>query len=158
MNNVLAKTALVVGLIGICLPRAAAEDKAPSAAEAQFQRAFYLHVHEHDLAGAAAAYEKAAADASASESLRGEARTRLAQVREDMAVTNFAQLMPSDVLGYAELVEPGEHIERMLKMMGLVHAAGVARRTSRRSRRCPLGDGLVLAGRLYRQPGAWSRS
>ena len=96
------------------------EKTADTPADAEFRRGFYLQVHERDAAGAAAAYEKAAADPTASEALRAQARSRLAQVREDIASANLASLMPPDCMAYAELVEPGEHIARILKMMDLV--------------------------------------
>jgi hypothetical protein len=59
--------------------------------------------------------------------------------------------MPSDV-GYVELVEPGEHIERLLPP-ARDHAAAPA--VSRRNRQA-LGDGLMLSPDFT--VTRWSRS
>ena len=136
------RLALCLGLLSLLTLRAMAQEPGSSAAEKEFQRGYYLQTHEHDAAGAAAAYEKVAADGGAAESLRAEAATRLAQVREDMALVSFAALMPPDVMGYAEIDQPGVHIERILKMMGLVEVPGAAKPLAEPP--VPLGNGLVL--------------
>jgi hypothetical protein len=144
MNALTKKSLLCTMLVAWLVASAKAQEKSPTAAEAWFQRGFFLQTHDRDLPGAVAAYEKAAAEPSASETLKSEATARLAGLREDLAVTSFARLMPSDVLGYVELVEPGEHIERLLKMLGLVHTPGAP---AGKSTEPPvqLGDGLMLS-------------
>ncbi len=146
MNRVLSKTVLALGVLGSLVLAAVADDQAPSEAEAQFHRGFYLQVQARDLSGAAAAFDRVVADASAPMKLRGEAKLRLAQVREDQASANLAQLMPPDVFGYAEVVEPGEHVGRILQMMGLTGPAlghdGAADKPAQPP--MPLGEGLFL--------------
>lgn len=141
MKRTLDRTIVWVGFLALVTARVAAQEAGVSAAQAEFQRGFYLQTHEHDAKGAAAAYEKVTADASAPQTLRDEAATRLAQVREDIALVSFAALMPPDVMGYAELDQPGEHIERILKMVGLVRSPGEAVPTGSPVH---LGNGLVL--------------
>jgi hypothetical protein len=141
MKRTLDRTIVWVGFLALMTARVAAQEAGASAAQAEFQRGFYLQTHEHDAKGAAAAYEKVTADASAPKALRDEAATRLAQVREDLALVSFAALMPPDVMGYAELDQPGEHIERILKMVGLVRSPGEAAPTGPSVQ---LGDGLAL--------------
>ena len=132
MNHWMPKLLVLVSLVGLLArPVAAAEEK-PSAAQTGFQRAYYLETHEHDLAAAAIAYEQVLADTTTPAPLAAEAKTRLARVREDLAAVDFAHLMPADVMGYAELSEPGKHVARILKMMGLI-----ARRASASPRRSP---------------------
>ncbi len=141
MTKVVSKTVLSVGLLSLLVLSAVAQDGA-SSAQTQFQRGFFLQVHEHDLAGAAAEFEKVAADPAAPEPLRSQAKARLAQVREDLAAANLASLMPPECMAYAELVAPGEHIGRILKMMDLVGppAAGGDK---------PAGKPIALGGGLY---------
>src|SRR5262249_7418171 len=92
--RLVTKTALILALFGLFLRTVEAQDtSSSSSAQALFERGFYLQVHEHDLAGAAALFEKVAADASARDDLRSQARTRLAGIREDLASVRFAALM-----------------------------------------------------------------
>jgi hypothetical protein len=144
MAKTLSKTVLCWALLGLLALSADAQEKATSGAvEAQFQRGFYLQVHSRDLAGAAAEFEKVVADQSASDALRSEAKDRLAQVREDLVSADFARLMPADVLAYAEVTDPGEHIARILKMVGLLNAHGTSAAVPA-EKPIPLGNGLVL--------------
>jgi hypothetical protein len=141
MNRILANTLVGMAWLGVCAISAASGTAKAQDAQSQFQRAFYLETHEHDLAGAAATYEKVAADSSASDKLRGEARSRLAGIREDLASADLARLMPPEVIAYAHLSEPGEHVERLLKMMGLLAPAPAA---AAGAKPLKLGDGFAL--------------
>jgi hypothetical protein len=143
MTRLLSKTALILTLFSLLIRSTTAQEASPSSAESQFQRGFFLQVHEHDLAGAAAMYEKAASDSAASETLRSQAKARLLQVREDLAAARLAALMPADCMAYAEIVEPGAHIERILKMMGLVDPPSGGEKPSGKPVR--LGNGLSLS-------------
>lgn len=140
MNRILPQTMFGLGLIGLLTLSAAAQERA-SRAQSRFERAFYLEVHDSDLAAAAEAYEAVVDDRSAPEKVRAEAKRRLMSVREDLASAELARLMPPEVIAYAHLSEPGQHVERLLKMMGLVGPApeGAAEQEPLR-----LGDGLVL--------------
>jgi hypothetical protein len=140
MKRILLHTVLGVGLLGLLVLSAAAQEPAGDALS-QFQKAYYLEAHEHDLAGAAAVYEKVAADQAAGEKLRAEAKSRLVAIGEDLASADFARLMPPEVIAYAHLAEPGEHIERLLAMMGLV---GPAPTGAAGAKPLKLGEGIVL--------------
>ncbi|MEX0676420.1 MAG: hypothetical protein WD063_05060 [Pirellulales bacterium] len=141
MNRILSRTLVGVGLLGFLVLSAAAQEPSAERAESQFERAFYLEVHQNDLAGAAAVYEKVAANSTAPEKLRAEAKTRLAGIREDLASAELARLMPPEVIAYAHLAEPGEHVERLLKLMGLV---GPVPEGAADVKPFKLGGGLVL--------------
>jgi hypothetical protein len=143
MRKIVSRTVLSLGLLGWLAISVVAKDQAPvSGAEANFQRGFFLQVHEHDLPGAAAAYENVVSDSAAADALRTQAKTRLVQIREDLASANFARLMPPNVLGYAELVQPGDHIARILNMMGLLGPS--TRVDSPAQKPMALGNGLYL--------------
>jgi hypothetical protein len=92
-------------------------------AQQQFNEGYFQQVHEHNYAAAAAAYEKVLANQSASEAIRAEAKTRLAQCREDQAAADLAQLMPASAVVYFEINRPGKHIARILEMLGLVRSS-----------------------------------
>ncbi len=144
MRKIAFPMVLSLSLLGWLALSVAAKDQSPvGGAEANFQRGFFLQVHEHDLPGAAAAYENVVSDSAAPGALRSQAKTRLAQIREDLASANFARLMPPNVLGYAELVQPGEHIARILNMMGLLGPTE-ARADSAAQKPMALGNGLYL--------------
>ena len=141
MNHLVLKVLLLVSLAGLLVNPATADEKA-AGAETRFQRGFYLEVHQHDLTAAAAAYEQVIADDSTPAALAAAAKARLARVREDLACVDLAHLMPADVMGYAELSEPGKHVGRILKMMGLV--AGPGEREAAKEPPIPLGEGFYL--------------
>ena len=142
MNTYCRRTVLCIGLIGLLASRVVAQQDDRTAAMAEFERGYYLQTHEHDPAAAATAYEKVAEDRSAPEALRDEARLRLAQVREDAALGSFASLMPPEVMAYAEIDKPGVHVERILKMVGLVEVPGAEKPPAEPP--IQLGGGLVL--------------
>ena len=138
-------------------PLLAVTAAAQSNSETEFQRGYYLQTHEKDLAGAVAVFEKVANDASASDKLRSEAKTRLAQCREDLASTDFARLMPPGALAYVEINEPGSHVAHLAKMLGLVHENGLAPGDLKPGA-TPLGDGLFLPRSEERRVGKECRS
>jgi hypothetical protein len=114
---------------------------AGQATRAQFERGYYFQKHEGNLAEAAAAFEQVAADGTAPATLRAEAKTRLAECREDLVSADLARLMSPDALAYVEFNHPGEHVTRLLKMLGLVRAAEVEAGKTGGS---ALGNGLFL--------------
>src|SRR5262249_21201089 len=118
MRRILRKTMLGLGFLATLVLSAAA--RAQATAESQFERAFFLETHENDLAGAAAAYERVAADPTALDNRSSEAKSRLMGIQEDLASAELARLMPPEVIAYVQLSEPGEHVTRLLKMMGLL--------------------------------------
>ena len=153
MKNTLHKTVLGLGLVGfLVLSPAVAQQPGGTSAENWFQRGFFLQVHEHDLAGAAAAFEKVATDSAAPEALHRQAQARLAQVREDIAAANLAESHAGGLHGLCRNRRTGRARGRILKMMDLIDPPG--RRRSGRGKAGPTGQGLVLAGRFHDQPGA----
>jgi hypothetical protein len=115
--------ARLIWAAAICLT-VAHPSAAETPAETEFQRGYYLQTHEHDLDGAERAFEKVAADESAPDAIRREARERLSQIREDRAAADLARLMPPDALAYVELREPGVHLGRLVQMLGLLPRSG----------------------------------
>ena len=119
------------------------------------QKGFYLQVHEGDLAGAAAVFERVASDSTVPSALRTEAQTRLAQCREDLASADLARLMPPEAIAYVELSRPGDQVVRLAKMMGLVAAQGAAPASAAEGQAVPgipLGPGLVFPSNLTLSP------
>jgi hypothetical protein len=112
-------------------------------AEQQFKEGYFQQTHQQDYAAAAAAYEKVVADSAAPEALRAEAKTRLAQTREDQAATDLAQLMPPNSILYFEISRPGKHVGRLLEMLGLQPQPD-AKSPSDAKTATPLPGGLAL--------------
>lgn len=121
----------------------AAERGNPETPEAAFHRGFFLQTHQRDYAAAAAAFEKAADNQQAAAELKQKAARRLAQCREELAATDLARLMPADTLAYIEIARPGEHIEQLLRMVGLVRDGQAAAKAGPVAR-IPLDEGFSL--------------
>ena len=148
--NLLARRVALCGLlVSVASVAARAEDAADLV-----QKGFYLQVHEGDLAGAAAAFERVASDSAAPAGLRHEAETRLAQCREDLAAADLARLMPSDAIAYLELNRPGDQLARLAKMMGLTREPGSepAATDGQGAAGIPLGNGLVFPANFTLSP------
>jgi hypothetical protein len=148
--NLLARRVALCGLlVSVASVAARAEDAADLV-----QKGFYLQVHEGDLAGAAAAFERVASDSAAPAGLRHEAETRLAQCREDLAAADLARLMPSDAIAYLELNRPGDQLARLAKMMGLIREPGSepAATDGQGAAGIPLGNGLVFPANFTLSP------
>jgi hypothetical protein len=112
-------------------------------AEQQFREGYFQQTHQHDYSAAAVAYEKVAGDASAPEALRAEAKTRLAQCREEQASDDLARLMPPDALAFVEINRPGKHVGRLIQMLGL---SGRANADGQTPSATPLPGNLTLPG------------
>ncbi len=54
----------------------------------------------------------------ASPEIRQAIEKQTAILREDLATTDFASIMPADTMAYVELSRPAEHIEHLLEIMG----------------------------------------
>jgi hypothetical protein len=122
----------------------AAPDSPSSAgqtARAQFERGYYLQTHEGSLADAAAAFERVAGDSAAPSALRTEAKARLAECREDLISADFARMMAPDALAYIEVTHSGEHLTRLLKIVGLIRALET---DAVKTRGSSLGNGLFF--------------
>lgn len=133
-----------VALILAIAPTASAQE----AAEADFQRAFFLEEHENDLAAAAAAYRKVVESDRAPAQLKQQAAGRLAAINEDLATVDLASLMPPEALAYVEVSGLGEHAEELVRMLNL--QADSTATSSRGS--VPLGDGFYLPERITISP------
>src|SRR4030095_2911018 len=96
--------------------RAAAPD-----AESDFHKAYYLENEKGDLEGAIALYERAAS--AGTEGTVKQARERLAACREELRARDPAGLVPANSLAYIELRRPGEHVERLLGILGFLDPA-----------------------------------
>lgn len=86
----------------------------------QFRDAYFLETHERDLGAAADLYAEVANARKAPSELRAEARARLARCREAIRAQNPATLMPPDTILYAEIRQPGRHVENLATMLGLM--------------------------------------
>ena len=115
--RIMAGGLLLLGLV--IAPAANAQS-----AEYQFYQAYYLETARGQVAAAAKIYEGVAADRQADAHLRAEAQRRAAACREEIATSDFAELVPPDVLAYVELNRPGEQLSRLLDMLGLLGEDG----------------------------------
>ncbi|MCB9849930.1 MAG: DUF3352 domain-containing protein [Phycisphaerales bacterium] len=111
--------ALAIGVV-LCWPVAAALGltNAPD----DFRDAYYLETHEHDLAGAIAAYERVVKAGDSPKEVVAEAKTRIASCREDLRAADLAALMPADAIAFVEFRRPGDHLEHVADMLGLTQA------------------------------------
>jgi hypothetical protein len=92
---------------------------AAQSAEADFHHAYFLERERGHLEEALTLYREVAASTAASSALRQEASERAQGVREDLAAVDLARLMPVGAIAYAELVQPGEALTRVLEQLGL---------------------------------------
>lgn len=90
------------------------------AGDQDFYQAYYLQHGKGDVAGAAKLYQKVANDRSADESLRAEARRRLAECGEELAAADFTRLMPPNAWAYVEINRPGDQLLSLLGQLGLL--------------------------------------
>jgi hypothetical protein len=134
------KTAPLVGCLVLAMTTGVL---AGQNAQQTFERGYFLQQHERDLGAAAAAFEQVAADPAAPEPLRREAKVRLAQCREDLATADFARLMPPDAIAYLEISNPGEHVARIVQMLGLLRDPD-APPPAPAGKGTPLGEGLYF--------------
>lgn len=110
-----------------CLVAVAAFTTAARAqrADERLYRAHYLETAARQGAEAARLYAEIADDPAVDRAIRAEARTRLAIVREQIAATDFARLMPPTALAYVELTQPGQQLESLLEQLGLMRAGDI---------------------------------
>ncbi len=90
------------------------------AGDQDFYQAYYLQHGKGDIEAAAKLYEKVANDRSADESLRAEARRRLAECGEELAAEDFTRLMPRNAWAYVEVNRPGDQLLSLLGQLGLL--------------------------------------
>jgi hypothetical protein len=100
-------------------PAGIAQVAAGGTAEAAFLKAYYLENEERDLESALALYIEAEAAAVTGE-LREQASERRRVLSEQLAVSDFARLVPEDTIAYVEINSPGEQLTRLLTELGLM--------------------------------------
>ncbi|MFQ5491464.1 MAG: hypothetical protein ACE5GE_12150, partial [Phycisphaerae bacterium] len=93
---------------------------AQSNAQQQFERAYFLESHEGDLESATDLYKKVAGDRTAPAKLTAEAKRRWGSCREELRSRDLATLMPPNAMAYLEIGQPGQHVENLADMLGLI--------------------------------------
>ncbi len=88
--------------------------------DGRFYHAYYAEHAEGDLDRAADLYAEVVGDRQVDRSLRSKAEVRLAALREELAVVDFARLMPPNTLVYAELTRPGDQLMKLLDQLGVL--------------------------------------
>ena len=107
-------------------------------ADSHFHRGYYLQHERGDIEGALAAYE-AALDAGAGQETQRKVRAQIDAIQEGIAARDLARLMPPNALAYVEFARPADHLERLLRSMGLVDHQPTGERVL-----LPLDEGLAL--------------
>lgn len=110
----LRRLGLALGASLVFVPVLAAQS-----AEADFHHAYFLERERGHLEEALTLYREVAESPSAAAGLREEASRRARGVSEDLAAVDLARLMPAEAIAYAELVQPGEALTRVLAQLGL---------------------------------------
>ena len=85
-----------------------------------YDRAFRLEHEEGAYDRALELYRQVATASGAGEELRARAHRRAHSVAEEIACSDFAQLMPSDAILYVEINRPGEELASLLDQLGLL--------------------------------------
>lgn len=88
--------------------------------DADLAQGFYLEQQRHDPAAAAKYFERVLKKDGISNDDARVARRHLAACQEAESVQDLARLMPVDAIFYAEVREPGEHLEQVADFLGLV--------------------------------------
>lgn len=89
-----------------------------SSGDAEFYRGYYLQHQKQDLKGAIEAYKKSAS-LGASDKVLSMVDKEMQSLQQELASSDFAQLMPADALGYIEIDNPGQHAEKICTLMGI---------------------------------------
>jgi tetratricopeptide (TPR) repeat protein len=117
-------------------------------AERHFYRGFYLQ-EQGDRAAALEQYQ-AALEAEGAEEIQARVLEQLDKMSEAIVAADMARLMPADVIGYIEIAQPGDHIEKLAGAMGLV---GRQEELSNKERVViELDDGLEIASDFQLSP------
>jgi hypothetical protein len=117
----------------VMLAGAAASPALSQDAEQQFYRAYYLETAQGDLASANKLYGEIVRDRRAGEKVRGQAKSRRDGVQEELASTDFAQLMPPGALAYIEVNRPGGQLESLLDQLGLLRNGDITEINNQRA-------------------------
>lgn len=118
--------------------KAVAQKAVAQDAQTHFHRGYYLQQEKGEIAAALAAYESALA-AHPDQATRRSIRKQIDAIQEEIASRDLARLMPADALAYVEFARPADHLEKLLRSMGLVDHQPSGERVL-----LPLDDGLAL--------------
>lgn len=94
--------------------------------EDAFYKAHYLQHESEDLDEALKLYEQIARHGKSSSAWRAKAELAIAEIREDLACSDFTRLMPAETIFYAELNHPGDRLGGLLHELGLLTEEGGA--------------------------------
>ena len=94
------------------------QDKTESAAMARYYQGYYLQHEQLDLEKALEAYRDAKRLSRDSSTTRMIDRS-ISRLRENLATSDFATLMPANAFAYVEISQPANHVEQIAKLMGL---------------------------------------
>ncbi len=96
----------------------AQESASQSKADGEFYRGYYLQHRIRNYAEAVRAYKDCIKLGPGSE-LQAAVDAEMAELQEELATADFAQIMPSDAIVYMELSNPADHLEKIADLMGL---------------------------------------
>ena len=121
----IANTLLVLSVVSVCCSPLLAQQNDRTRSRRgntdpvyEYYRAFYLQHEKGDLKEAAKSYERALGFGAKGE-VRDAIRANQAILQEDLAVNDFAQVMPADAFAYLQISRPAHHLEEIAHMMGL---------------------------------------
>lgn len=89
-----------------------------------FHEAYYLEHEGGDPARALELYNQVEASAGVEHALRQRAAAHAAGLREELAASDLAALVPADILAFAQVAGPGDQLASLLDQMGLLGEAG----------------------------------
>ncbi len=118
-------------------------------AQSEFYKGYYLQNEMRDVEAAVQAYGQAL-ELDASPEIRQAIEKQTAILREDLATTDFASIMPANAMAYVELSRPAEHIESLLEIMGLTGAEENSHGNETIS--IKLDDGMILSSDFQVSP------
>jgi hypothetical protein len=87
-------------------------------ADAEFYRGYYLQHETGDFADAVKAY-KQSVKLGPSSKIQTAIDAEMAELQEELATADFAQVMPSKAIAYLEISNPADHLEKIATIMGL---------------------------------------
>jgi hypothetical protein len=114
------KATLTAGILAMAFAPSLAQSMAQEAsrAETEFYQGYYLQHERNDLKKAIEAYQRSIAfDANAA--TRSAVDAEMANIQEELATADFAQIMPGDAFAFLEISNPADHVEQLARLMGL---------------------------------------
>ena len=118
MQSIKSFTLIGLGLLAVH-PTLAYQDNKQNDAAAEYYRGYYLQHESDDLAGALKAYRQSI-QLGADNELREKIDEQTATLQEELAVQDFAGIMPANAIAFVEISNPASHVEKVAGMMGLI--------------------------------------